>query len=100
MAAANIAMVYLLGVVIVALLCSSRTSVWASFLSVAAFDFFCVPPYLTFQVDNYEYLVTFGVMLVVALIISTQTARIRRQAQEEAVGRQVRTEASTTCLAG
>ena len=92
LAAANIAMVYLLGVVIVALRCSSRTSVLASFLSVAAFDFFCVPPYLTFQVADYEYLVTFGVMLVVALIISTQTARIRRQAQE-AVGRQVRSEA-------
>ena len=92
LAATNLAMVYLLGVVIVALLCSSRTSVLVSFLSVAAFDFFCVPPYLTFQVADYEYLVTFGVMLVVALIISTQTARIRRQAQE-AVGRQVRTEA-------
>jgi two-component system sensor histidine kinase KdpD len=92
LAAANLAMVYLLGVVIVALLCDSRISVFASFLSVAAFDFFCVPPYLTFQVADYEYLVTFGVMLVVALIISTQTARIRRQAKE-AVGRQVRTEA-------
>jgi two-component system sensor histidine kinase KdpD len=92
LAAANLAMVYLLGVVIVALLCTSRTSVLASFLSVAAFDFFCVPPYLAFQVSDYEYLVTFGALLAVALVISTQTVRIRRQATE-AVGRQVRTEA-------
>ena len=32
-------------------------------LSVAAFDFFCIPPYLTFAVSDYEYLVTFAVML-------------------------------------
>jgi len=92
LAAANLAMVYLLGVVIVALLCSRWTSVLASFLSVVTFDFFCVPPYLALGIDDYQYLITFGVMLAVALIVSTQTTRIRAQAQE-AVGRQVRTEA-------
>jgi len=79
-AATNLAMVYLLGVVAVATRCSRRVSVMASFLSVAAFDFFCVPPYLTFQVSEYEYLITFAGMLVVALVISAQTSRIRAQA--------------------
>jgi two-component system sensor histidine kinase KdpD len=73
-------MVYLLGVVAIALRCGRRVSVIASILSVAAFDFFCVPPYLTFVVVDYEYLVTFAGMLVVALVISTQTARIRAHA--------------------
>src|SRR5207302_7975660 len=59
--------------------------------SVAAFDFFCVPPYLTFRVADYEYLITFAGMLVVALVISTQTARIRMQAAN-AVEREARTE--------
>ena len=76
----NLAMVYLLGVVAVARRCSQGASVAASFLSVAAFDFVCVPPYLTFPVSEYEYLITFAAMLVVALVISTQTARIRAQA--------------------
>ena len=81
-AATNLVMVYLLGVVAVAVRYNRRTAVVASFLSVAAFDFFCVPPYLTFRVHDYEYLLTFTGMLVVALVISTQTARIRRHAAE------------------
>jgi two-component system sensor histidine kinase KdpD len=82
--ATNLAVFYLLGVVAIAMRCSRRVSVIASFLSVAAFDFFCVPPYLTFVVADYEYLVTFAGMLVVALVISTQTARIREQAAQAA----------------
>ncbi len=84
-AATNLVMVYLLGVVFVAASCSRRTSVLTSVLSVAAFDFFCVPPYLTFRVHDYQYLLTFAGMLVVALVISAQTARIRRQAEEASV---------------
>jgi two-component system, OmpR family, sensor histidine kinase KdpD len=50
-------------------------------LSVLAFDFFFVPPYLTFAVSDVEYLVTFTVMLLVALIISTLTVRLQQQAE-------------------
>jgi len=92
LAATNLAMVYLLGVVAVATRCNRRAAVMASFLSVAAFDFFCVPPYLTFQVSEYQYLITFAGMLVVALVISAQTSRIRAQAAR-AVDRESRTQA-------
>ena len=92
LAATNLAMVYLLGVVAVATRCSRRASVMASFLSVAAFDFFCVPPYYTFQVAESEYLITFAAMLAVALVISAQTSRIRAQAAR-AVDRESRTQA-------
>jgi len=92
LAATNLAMVYLLGVVAVATRCSRRASVTASLLSVAAFDFFCVPPYLTFQVSEYEYLITFAGMLAVALVISEQTTRIRAQAAR-AVDRESQTKA-------
>jgi two-component system sensor histidine kinase KdpD len=85
-------MVYLLGVVAVAMRCSRRASVLASVLSVAAFDFFCVPPYLTFAVSDYQYIITFAVMLMVAMVISTLTVRIRLQAVH-AVDREARTEA-------
>jgi two-component system sensor histidine kinase KdpD len=50
-------------------------------LSVAAFDFFFVPPYLTFAVSDTQYFVTFAVMLLVAIVISTLAARIRDQAE-------------------
>ncbi len=77
----NLIMVYLLGVVAVAMRRSRGPSLLASVLSVAAFDFFFVPPYLTFAVSDTEYLVTFVVMLLVAVVISSLTIRIRTQAE-------------------
>ncbi|HSX81007.1 MAG TPA: sensor histidine kinase KdpD [Candidatus Saccharimonadia bacterium] len=77
---ANLIMLYLLGVAVVAMRCGRGPAIWASVLSVAAFDFFFVPPYLTFAVADMAYLVTFIVMLFVALVISTLTIRLRQQA--------------------
>jgi two-component system sensor histidine kinase KdpD len=79
-ALANLIMVYLLGVLIVALRSGRGPAALASVLSVAAFDFFFVPPRLTFAVADTQYLVTFAVMLLVALVISNLTARVRDQA--------------------
>jgi two-component system sensor histidine kinase KdpD len=78
---ANLVMVYLLGVVLVAARWGHGPSILASVLSVAAFDVFFVPPYLSFAVSDSQYLVTFAVMLVVAAVISTLTVRIRQQAE-------------------
>jgi two-component system sensor histidine kinase KdpD len=80
-APANLIMMYLLGTVGVAYRWGRGPSILASVLSVAAFDFFFVPPYLTFAVSDTEYFVTFAVMLVVAIVISTLTTRIRAQAE-------------------
>jgi two-component system sensor histidine kinase KdpD len=73
----NLIMVYLLGVVGVAARGQTGPSVLASILSVAAFDFFFVPPRFTFAVADKQYVVTFAVMLAVALVISGLTVRIR-----------------------
>ena len=78
---ANLAMLYLLSVVVVAVRAGRGPSVAASILGVAAFDFFCVPPYFTFAVSDTEYLVTFAVMLVVALTVTHLTAGVRYQAR-------------------
>jgi two-component system sensor histidine kinase KdpD len=77
----NVAMVYLLAVIAVSVRLGRGPSVVAAVLSVAAFDFFFVPPYLTFAVSDTQYLITFGVMLVVALVTSTLTARLREQGE-------------------
>ncbi|MGH9885746.1 MAG: DUF4118 domain-containing protein, partial [bacterium] len=78
---ANLVMVYLLGVAFVATRYGRRPSALAAVLSVAAFDFFFVPPHLTFAVTDTQYVLTFAVMLVVGLLISTLAARVRAQAE-------------------
>ena len=82
MAATNLAMLFLLAVVAVAVTCGRRVSVITAFAGVAAFDFFCVPPYQTFAVHDYEYLGLFAGMLAVALVIGTQTGKLREFARQ------------------
>ncbi len=77
----NLVMVFLLGVVWTAFRYGRGPAVFTSVLSVAAFDFFFVAPHLTFAVSDTEYLVTFAVMLITALMISTLTVRLRQQAE-------------------
>jgi two-component system sensor histidine kinase KdpD len=76
---ANLIMIYLLGVVLISARYGYGPSVVSAILSVAAFDFFFVPPYFTFAVSNLRYIVTFAIMLIVGLTISYLTARIRDQ---------------------
>ena len=56
----NLVMVYLLGVAFVATRFGRGASALAAVLSVAAFDFFFVPPHLTFAVADTQYVVTFA----------------------------------------
>ena len=63
---ANIVMLFLLARGIVAVRFGRGPAVLAAFLSVAAFDFFFVPPRLSFAVTDVQYLLTFAVMLVSA----------------------------------
>jgi two-component system sensor histidine kinase KdpD len=76
----NVAMFFLLGVVLVAVKLGRGPAVLASVASVALFDFFFVEPRFSFAVQDAQYLVTFGVMLVVALVISELAARARLEA--------------------
>ena len=78
---ANIVMLFLLAVVAVALRWGRGPAVLAAFVSVASFDFFFVPPRFSFAVSDFQYLLTFGVMLVVALVIGQMTAGLRFQAR-------------------
>jgi two-component system sensor histidine kinase KdpD len=76
----DIAMLFLLAVVVVASRVPQRPALLASLLSIAAFDFCFVPPYYTFAVSDARYTLTFGVMLVIAVVMSRLTTRIRQQA--------------------
>ena len=78
---ANIVMLFLLTVVLVALKWGRGPAVFAAFVSVATFDFFFVAPRFSFAVSDFQYLLTFAVMLAVALIIGQMTAGLRYQAR-------------------
>lgn len=80
----NIAMVYLLAVVAIALCFDRAAAILSAALCVAAFDFTFVPPQGTFTVNDVQYLLTFAIMLVVALVISLLTENRRRQDRQRA----------------
>ena len=75
----NLVMIYLLGATIAALRLGRGPAILAAIVNVVAFDFFFVPPRYSFAVTDFQYVVTFGVMLAVALIIATLTANVRAQ---------------------
>src|SRR5690348_11572537 len=76
----DIAMLHLLGVGVVAARATRREAAFAALLSVALFDFFFVPPRFHFTVYDVHFIVTFGVMLVTALVISWLVERVREEA--------------------
>jgi two-component system, OmpR family, sensor histidine kinase KdpD len=80
----NIAMVYLLAVVVIALRYSRGPAILTAVLCVGAFDFMFVPPAGAFTVDDAQYLLTFAIMLAVALIISRLTESVRARASAQA----------------
>jgi two-component system sensor histidine kinase KdpD len=75
----DVAMLLLVAVVFAAARYARGPAIAASLLSIAAFNFFFVPPYYTFNVRDGRYWITFAVMLVVALAMSRLTMRIREQ---------------------
>ena len=77
----NIVMLFLLATVGVALKWGRGPSALAAFINVAAFDYFFVAPRLSFSVSDVQYLLTFGVMLVVGLLTGQLTAGLKFQAR-------------------
>ncbi len=88
----NIVMLYLASVVISAVFLGRGPSLFAAITGVLAFDFFLVPPYHTFAVNQTQYLVTFAMLFTVSLVISSLTAQGREQA-EAALRRESQTSA-------
>ncbi|WP_265949374.1 DUF4118 domain-containing protein [Dechloromonas sp. A34] len=89
---ANIVMLFLLTVLLVAVKLGRNAAILASILSVLLFDIFFVPPRFSLAVSNIQYLVTFAVMLMTALITAHLAAGLRQRA-EESQRREQRTQA-------
>lgn len=76
------AMVYLLAVVCAGYWLSQRESVLVAVLGVSALNFFFVPPRFTLEVENFEYVLTLGALLLVSLALSGVAARLKAQTAE------------------
>ncbi|OQA92238.1 MAG: Sensor protein KdpD [Elusimicrobia bacterium ADurb.Bin231] len=88
----NLAMLYILVVVITSILWGKGPSLVAAILSVLIFDFFFVPPHFSLTVADTEYLITFGTLFIVGTVISSLTLKARKQA-ETAKNREAHTRA-------
>lgn len=86
---ANIVIFYLLMVVMTAVWWGRYPAIMTSLLSVLAFDYFLVPPYLTFAVSDVQYVFTFIGLLAVGLVVSALASKTRQQAMD-ALGREER----------
>ncbi len=78
---ANIVMLFLLTVLLVAIKLGRAAAVTAAFFSVLLFDFFFVPPRFSLAVNDAQYLVTFAVMLFTALVTAHLATGLRAQAR-------------------
>lgn len=76
----NVVMVFLLAGVVVAYVSGRLASALVAVLAILVFNFFFTEPLHTFVVNDLQYLVTFGVMLVVGLLVSGLVGRVRKQA--------------------
>jgi K+-sensing histidine kinase KdpD len=66
----NFVLLYLLLVLVVTVFVGKNAGVFASLLSVLAYDVFLVPPYHSIAVHDVQHVLTFVLMLIVALVAS------------------------------
>jgi two-component system sensor histidine kinase KdpD len=88
----DVVMLYLLAIMATSFRFGRGPSLFAAGLSVAAYDFFFVPPFHTLDVEHARHVLTFGMMFGLGLVISTLTSRLRLQ-EREALVREERTAA-------
>jgi two-component system, OmpR family, sensor histidine kinase KdpD len=78
---ADIMMVYLLGVVIISTRVRPAGAVVASVVNVTTFFYFFIPPYRTWTILEPRHLWTTMVLLIVAVLTSALTSRLRTQTE-------------------
>jgi two-component system sensor histidine kinase KdpD len=77
----NLLILFLLPIAGSALYLGRGPSVFATIISVVAFDYFFVPPYFTFAVSDVQYFLSFVVYVSVAVLISILASRLRHKVE-------------------
>lgn len=81
----NIITVYILGVLIVSVITTSRVcSLFASVVSVLLFNFFFTVPRFTFQFQDTNYPVTFVIMFIASFLTGSLAAQLKENARQSA----------------
>ncbi len=80
--AANLAMIYLLAVLLVAANLGRDAAIVAVVVCVGSFDFLFVPPRLSLVINDFQYMITLVVMLVTAVVIAQLAAGLREHARD------------------
>jgi two-component system, OmpR family, sensor histidine kinase KdpD len=75
----DLVMVYLLGATVAALRLGRGPAAMVAIVNTVVFDYLFVPPIYSLTVSNFRYIVTFGVMLAVAVIIASLVASVQAQ---------------------
>lgn len=82
---ANIVSVYIFGVLVISVITTNRfCGAAASIVSVLVFNFFFTVPRFTFHFNDPNYLVTFPIMFMVALLTGSLAARLKDNAKQSA----------------
>src|ERR687886_2930375 len=84
LAPANLVMLYVPVVGVIALVAGRRASALASILAFLAYNFFFVPPLYTFAVAQGQNIIELVILLAVAMLVGTLVARSRAQAEKSA----------------
>lgn len=77
----NVIMLLLLPVITSSILWETRVGLFTALVAIGAFDFFLIPPYLTFRIGDVRYMPSFVVFIVVSLVISFLAKGIRWQTE-------------------
>jgi two-component system, OmpR family, sensor histidine kinase KdpD len=77
----NLAILYLLDVLVIAVYLGRGPSILGSLLGVLSFDYFFVNPRFSLDVTDTQYLITFFGLLAVGLVISNLTALLHDQVE-------------------
>ena len=79
--AINIPMIFIIPIVVSGLIAGRKGGILASLMAVLFFDFFFVPPYLTFSVADLRFIPTFTVLFIVGVIISFLGDTVKKQVE-------------------
>lgn len=80
-ASENFVMLYLVGIILTAARYGRRASILASIISFCSYNFFFTEPYYSFDVKDYNDLITLSLLLITGLISGAQTSWLRAQSR-------------------
>jgi two-component system sensor histidine kinase KdpD len=77
----NLVALFVLNVVVISLRLGRVAAIWSALLSVASFDFFFIPPLLSFAMSDTQYVFSCALILVIAWVTSEVGSRLRADAR-------------------